>query len=205
MWVIVSGKTPYIRFDLNDYSIPHQYTQSVVTVVASETVVRVVVGTQEIARHTRLYGRRGTAHAPEHLEALRTWKHHAGEGVYGNHYITQYLRSAQTLPQRLVERKYSLQRAREDLKRLLTLYGAEELEQVIQETLRSEAPSILMVTQLLEARRAHAGRQPALPLELPEHAAQHDTTPIKQHLLTQYDTLGTESLQPKKENYDTAE
>lgn len=200
------GKTPYIRFDLNDYSIPHQYTQSVVTVMASETAVRVVVGTQEIARHTRHYGRGATMHVIEHLEALREWKHKARENTHGNHYVLQHLPSAQTLLQRLTQREYSLYRAREDLQRLLSLYGAQELEQVIQETLRSEAPSIQMVIQLLEERRRDTGCRPALPMALPEHAAQHDTTPVMQHSLKHYDTVGTNSNEETKEsNDDTAE
>jgi transposase len=199
------GKTPYIRFDLNDYSIPHQYTQSVVTVIASEITVRVVVGTQEVAKHTRRYGRGTTTHALEHLEALREWKHQARDELHGNHYIIQHLPSAQALLQRLTQREYSLQRAQGDLKRLLPLYGAQELEQVIQETLRSEAPSMQMVTQLLEARRQDAGGKPALPLVLPDHVAQHDTTPVIQHSLQHYDTVGTHSTEETKEkNRDTA-
>src|SRR5207245_10141636 len=36
---VVSGKTPYIRFDGNDYSIPHTLVRRPLTLVASEPAV----------------------------------------------------------------------------------------------------------------------------------------------------------------------
>jgi hypothetical protein len=52
---VASGKTPYVRFDRNDYSIPHTHVRKTLSVVASETVVRVLDGTSELARHPRSY------------------------------------------------------------------------------------------------------------------------------------------------------
>jgi transposase len=200
------GKTPYIRFDLNNYSLPHQYTQSVVTIIASEKTVRIVVSTEEIARHDRCYSRGVTISATEHLEALRNFKHKARESVYGNHYITQYVPSAQALLLRLTQREYSLQRAHKDLLKLLSLYGAQALEEVIQETLNSETPSIRMITQILEGRRKEEGLAPVIPIALPPHAAQHDTTPVIQHSLKHYDTVGTQANQKtREENNDKPE
>jgi transposase len=43
------GKTPYARFDLNDYSVPHNRVQRSLVVVASLDTVRVLDGTQVIA------------------------------------------------------------------------------------------------------------------------------------------------------------
>ena len=40
---VVSGKTPYVRFDRNDYSIPHPHIRRPVTLLASATLVRIVV------------------------------------------------------------------------------------------------------------------------------------------------------------------
>ena len=50
-----SGKTPYLRFDRNNYSIPHAYLRRPLTLLASATTVRVVAGTTEVARHRRSY------------------------------------------------------------------------------------------------------------------------------------------------------
>ena len=45
------GKTPYARFDLNDYSLPHDRTQRTLAVSASLEVVRVLDGTEVLATH----------------------------------------------------------------------------------------------------------------------------------------------------------
>ena len=45
----------YVRFDRNHYSIPHTHVRRPVTLLASPTTVRVLAGTEEIARHARSY------------------------------------------------------------------------------------------------------------------------------------------------------
>lgn len=47
------GKTPYARFDLNDYSVPHTHVRRTLSVLADERLVRVFDGAQQIASHTR--------------------------------------------------------------------------------------------------------------------------------------------------------
>ncbi len=52
-----SAKTIYVRFDLNDYSIPPEAVGRPLTLVASDTLVRILDGATEIARHNRSYDR----------------------------------------------------------------------------------------------------------------------------------------------------
>ena len=47
------GKTPYVRFDKNDYSIPHTKVRRTLTVLASAETVRVCDGKQVLAVHAR--------------------------------------------------------------------------------------------------------------------------------------------------------
>src|SRR3954463_16384255 len=49
------GKTPYVRFDLNDYSVPHTQVRRVLTVLADPQEVRVVDGRHLLACHRRSY------------------------------------------------------------------------------------------------------------------------------------------------------
>src|SRR5271165_3849065 len=51
------GKTPYVRFDLNDYSVPHTHVQRTLTVLADTHELRIVDGAQVIACHRRSYDR----------------------------------------------------------------------------------------------------------------------------------------------------
>jgi len=68
--VTSSGKTPYLRFDKNDYSIPHTLIKKPLTMVASETLVRVLDGDIEVARHQRSWGMRQQIENEAHLAAL---------------------------------------------------------------------------------------------------------------------------------------
>ena len=75
---VKSGETPYIRFDKNDFPeretvagpIPHTLIQKPLTVVASEHEVRVLDGTEEVARHARCWERHRQVECEEHLASL---------------------------------------------------------------------------------------------------------------------------------------
>ena len=56
--VVSVGKTPYVRFDLNDYSIPHTCVSRILTVHASLKTVRILDGQTGIATHPRSFDRR---------------------------------------------------------------------------------------------------------------------------------------------------
>jgi hypothetical protein len=55
--VVKIGKTPYARFDLNDYSVPHDYVQRPLTVVSSLQEVRILNGQEVLATHPRSFDR----------------------------------------------------------------------------------------------------------------------------------------------------
>ena len=65
-----SGKTIYVRFDLNDYSIPPEAVGRQLTLAASDTGVRILDGSIEIARHVRTYDRHQLVLDPAHQEAV---------------------------------------------------------------------------------------------------------------------------------------
>ena len=50
---VTAGKTPYVRFDLNDYSIPHTHVRRPLTVLADPDEVRIVDGQHILARHVK--------------------------------------------------------------------------------------------------------------------------------------------------------
>ena len=64
------NKTPYVRFDLNDYSVPHTHVRRVLTVLADPREVRIVDGATVLARHPRSYDRDAQIELPGHVEAL---------------------------------------------------------------------------------------------------------------------------------------
>ena len=64
------GKTPYARFDLNDYSIPHDRTQRSLTILADLETVRIVEKSELLATHVRSWGRGQQVQHTEHLARL---------------------------------------------------------------------------------------------------------------------------------------
>ena len=48
---VVIGKTPYARFDRNDYSVPHTHVRRQLTLLADTREIRILDGAAEIARH----------------------------------------------------------------------------------------------------------------------------------------------------------
>jgi hypothetical protein len=55
--VVRAQKTPYVRFDSNDYSVPHQHVQTSLTVNACLKEVRIISGMNVIATHLRSFSK----------------------------------------------------------------------------------------------------------------------------------------------------
>ena len=68
--LVAVGKTPYARFDGNDYSVPHTRVRRTLTVRATPTTVRVLDGTEVVATHPRSYGYREQIEDAAHIAAL---------------------------------------------------------------------------------------------------------------------------------------
>jgi hypothetical protein len=67
---VCSRKSIYVRFDLNDYSIPPEAVGRQLTLAASDISVRILDGPVEIARHVRTYDRHQLILDPAHQEAV---------------------------------------------------------------------------------------------------------------------------------------
>jgi len=63
-------KTPYVRFDWNDYSVPHSHVQRTLTVLASLSTVRILDGQTVVATHPRSFDRSAQIEDPAHVAAL---------------------------------------------------------------------------------------------------------------------------------------
>ena len=64
------GKTPYVRFDLNDHSVPHIFVRRVLTVLADTHEVRIVDGAHVLACHPRSYDKGAQV---EQADMSRPW------------------------------------------------------------------------------------------------------------------------------------
>ena len=181
------GKTPYVRFDLNDYSVPHTYARKTVVVAAEIDKVRVLDGATAIATHVRSYDKGQQIEDPAHIEALAGAKRHAHE-QRGMHRLSHAAPASVDLLTRMAERGQNLGNAVSRLLRLLDTYGAGELQTAIVEALTRDVPHPHAVRQVLERRRQERGQAAAVPLTLPDDARVRNLT-VKPHSLESYDRL----------------
>ena len=193
----VSGKTPYIRFDGNDYSIPHPLIRRPLTLVVSETLIRVLDGATEVARHARRYDRGQRVEDPAHLAALAREKRHAHE-LRGRDRLRATCAYAEALLDALARRGEPLAPHTTALLRLLDQYGATALDWALQEALGRGAVSSASVAHLLD-QRARARRQPPpLSVVLPDDPRVRDLR-VTPHPLTAYDALLMPPPEPSDE------
>jgi len=158
------GKTPYARFDGNDYSVPHDHVRRPVVLWVDTRTVRVVDGTVVVAKHARSYDKGATIEEPAHIAALVQQKRAAARHR-GQDHLRRAVPRALELLSALAERGQNLGAATAHLLRLLDLYGATELDLAIQEATGRGVPHPNAVRQCLERRRHDEGLP--LPVAIP--------------------------------------
>ena len=181
------GKTPYVRFDLNDYSVPFAYVRRILTVLANPHEVRIVDGAEVLARHRRSYDRGAQIEDATHIQALVEHKH-AAHQHRGTDRLAQAAPASQTLLMRAAERGANLGAITVGLLRLLERYGAAALQGAILEALVRDVPHSNAVRLALERRREQNGDVPPVALALPAHVQARDA-PVRPHALETYDQL----------------
>jgi transposase len=184
------GKTPYVRFDGNDYSVPHALVRRVLSVVADETTVRVLDGIAVAATHPRSYDAGQVIEDPAHVAALVAEKRRARQGR-GMDRLQRAVPASQALLQGVAERGGGLGGAVAALLRLLDAYGAAETESAISEALARGAPHPHAVRHVLERRRRERDEPLPIAVALPDDPRVRDLV-IRPHALDSYDTLHPE-------------
>lgn len=184
---VSAGKTPYVRFDLNDYSIPHTCVARTLTVAASPKEVRILDGQSVIATHARTYDRRQQIEIPEHIATLVEHKHQASAHRGADHLLKAAPASRELLTQ-AVERGEPLGQTVRALTDLLERYGVAELERAMADALERGVPHPNAVRLALERRRQAQAEPPPLAVNLPEHVKRRDV-PVRPHRLDDYDNL----------------
>ena len=194
---VVSGKTPYVRFDGNDYSIPHSLVRTPLTLVASEAQVRIADGAELVACHTRCYDRGRVVEDPRHLAELGDKKRHA-HALRARDRLRSSCPHAEGFIEALALAGSSLGWHTRRLTGLLDQYGAADLDAALVAVLAKGTASAQSVAHLLD-QQARARRQPpALAVVLPDDPRVRDLR-VCTHSLGAYDAL---SHDPGKDDAD---
>jgi transposase len=178
-----SAKTIYVRFDLNQYSIPPNAVGRQLTLAASDTAVRVLDGPVEIARHCRSYDRGQTVLDPAHQDAVLATKRKARDATPAGR-LEQLVPESQTLLDQSFAQGESPAREAARLTKLLDEYGATALRRAINEALERSTPRADSVAFLLRRQP----RSMPLALDLSRHP-QAQTVDVRPHDLETYDEL----------------
>lgn len=184
---VASGKTPYVRFDGNDYSIPHTLVRKPLTLVASEVRIRLLDGTTLVAEHARTYDKGRTVEDEEHLAGLARVKKAAHE-LRGRDLLRTSCAAAEAFLEALAARGGALSHQTAQLLRLLERHGAKELNSALKEALLKGAVGAASVAHLLDQRARRRKQPPALDVVLPDNPRVRDLR-VTPHLLTDYDRL----------------
>ena len=184
---VQSGKTIYVRFDLNDYSIPPAAVGRQLTLAASESTIRIFDGNQEIARHRRTYDRRQPVLDPAHQEELLKEKRKASGSTPGSR-LSQAVPESKALIEAAFVRGESASRQTTELLNLLDLYGAAELRAAVSEALERKTPRASSVEFILNQRRRFNKRRVPLPVDLSRHPELENLS-VTPHDLETYDDL----------------
>ena len=194
------GKTPYVRFDLNDYSVPHRYVRRTLTVLASEHTVRIVDGNELLATHERSFDKAAQIEDPAHVAALVSHKraarthraqdrlHHSAPGA-----VALFLRAA--------SRGAHLGSLTRGLLRLLDTHGAQALERAIQATLAQDAVHLGAVRHFIDQHASADALAPPVAVALPADPRVREIS-VRPHSLHEYDQLARscDEHQPTQES-----
>jgi transposase len=195
------GKTPYVRFDLNDYSVPHTAVRRVLTVLAEEKSLRIVDGQEVLACHVRSYDRDQQIEEPSHIQNLVERKAHAS-AQRGMSRLCQAAPASQQLLSAAAARGENLGSITMSLLRLVDRYGAVQVQIAILAALTRGVPHPNAVRLALETQREARHAPAPVAVQLSAQARLRDGV-IHAHRLDSYDQLST-TQQPQPQG-DTDE
>jgi transposase len=184
---IHAGKTIYLRFDLNDYSIPPEAIGRPLTLVASDARVRILDGGKEIAQHRRSYDRHQLLLDPAHQQALLEEKRKAFGSTPGGR-LSQAVPESEALLDAAFARGESAGSQTAQLLKLLDTYGADELRTAIREALERNTPRASSVAFILSRRQRSQQHSAPTPVDLSRHPELQSLDVIP-HDLESYDEL----------------
>lgn len=183
---VVARKQPYVTYDTNRYSIPWEFVGKPLTLVASQKELRVLDGTDIVAKHRRCWERKRMIDDSAHIQAL--WEHkQRGKELSGRALIIARIPEAEALYARLLELNERLAPHTSKLLGFIEAYGVDAVAEAIGCAVERGTPRADSVGYLLERQRRD---KKSLPTLQPHWGRPElDDLTITQHQLEDYDDL----------------
>lgn len=179
-------KTAFARFDTNLYSVPPEYSQRTLTLVADDAAVRLLDGATEVARHARSWGRRQTVELREHRDELIRQRVGASEQK-GQDRLRAALPAIDGLFARWVDAGRNVGSLTARTLKLLDIYGPDLLAEAVTEVLASGAHDPGALAHVCEQHRRARNLPVPVAVELGAHVPDREVIP---HDLESYDAHG---------------
>ena len=189
-------KTPYVRFDLNDYSVPPEQVRKILTVNATLDTVTILDGAHSVATHTRSFDKGAQIESQAHLDTLSAHKQKA-RLHRGQHRLTHAIDCARDFLNRAAERGYPLSATTSQLIGLLDDYGAALLNDAMQDALTRGVPHPNAVRQSVQRLLDERSQRPTANHVLSLDKRVRDLV-VKPHDLSHYDALKASSTQEEE-------
>jgi transposase len=162
---VSAPKTIYVRFDKNDYSIRPSAVGRPLTLVASDTLVRILDGDDEVARHRRSWSRQERIEDPSHIADLLAEKQRAC-GATRSARLLDAVPEVEAFLDAAFARGESPAVLTQKLLLLLDDYGPQELRTAVVDALARDIPRVSSVAYILAQNRRKATRHHLAPVDL---------------------------------------
>jgi transposase len=194
------GKQPYIRYDLNDYTVPHTLVRRTLVVLAAERVLRVLDGNDVVAIHERSFDKGATVESREHIAALEREKKEARQHR-GMDRLAKAAPSSQAFLVAAGERGHNLGATTSGLIRMLDFYGPSDLEEALAQAVSAGSTHLPALRQILDRIRRDRGALPPMPVELPDDPRIKNLV-VQPHPLEDYDAVPSKPEEEKEDDDD---
>mgnify|MGYP006286727321 CR=1 FL=1 len=180
---VAVDKTACIRFDTNTYSVPPEHVGKTLVVAASDTCVRVLAGTAQVARHERCWGRRQLIEDPAHRAAILEHKRAAAD-LKGRDRLRAVCPQIDQLYTVWLDSGHNLGSLTARAIKLLDLYGDDLFTAAAGELVSRGLRDVSALGQICEQMRRAADKPVPLDVPLSSHVPDRDVIP---HALEDYD------------------
>ena len=173
----------FIQLDTNRYSVPSKHSDGTLSLVTTDTVVRLLDGDNEVARHPRNWGRKQIIENHEHRAELLADKRGARD-LKGRDRLRVEVPAIQAILEQWLDREHNMGSMVSRTMKLLDAYGAAVLRSAVDEMLERQIVDIGAMAVLCDKHRKHRGSRVAPVPELAPHVVERDVVP---HDLGGYD------------------
>lgn len=178
---VVVDKTAFVRFDTNDYSVPHTFVGKTLSLIADDRKLRIVDVDHIVARHERSYARRKAIEHSIHRQAIVDVKKRARDGVKRRELCERFPRF-QLVIERWLEEHRNVGMAMARIGRVRDDYSDDVFAAAIEDFIVRGLVDPAAITALCEHHRL--SRVPRMTAAAPHHVDDRDVTP---HDLGGYD------------------